>query len=867
MEAYEVENADIKDKDHRYDYSHLILLAKNNEGLKNLMLIHNDAQTRGFYGKPRTDRKMLQEHGKGIIGLSACVAGSIPQAILNDQEDKAIELIQFYKECFDEFFLEIQPGTFEQQLKVNDRLVVLAIHTETPLVVTNDIHYLNEQDYKVHDYHVKLGRKKDKEDFSEDTLVYPDTCYWFMNEDTLKNTVTYTKLVTPKIIETALSNAEYIINSCNVDLTTHACMPKFCDNEEEVLTQLCIEKLEQLPQTNSEYRDRLEYELSVIVQKGFSGYFLIVNDFVQWARDNNLRISYARGSGGGSLVTYLLGITAPDPIHYGLYFERFLDPHRESSPDLDIDISGEDRDKLFQYILDKYGQDHCAQIATVHVRKAKGAIKDAGRILGILVDICDTISKLIPTVYYDDNDEKQTDLSIEESLRVEPDLLPFKDEYPELFELASSLEGLSSSIGIHAAGIGISPVPLTDTVPLIQQKNGIVPATSLTLKDAEKFMVKMDLLGLDTINVIKQTEEELGVHLDITNPDNLTDPKVWKLIGSSNTAGVFQLSSNTYKRRMGRLRPKTILELAACLALIRGPCIAAKTDELYIDIVQGKVEVQKIHPIYDKITETTKGIILYQEQTMQLAAAVGMDLTEGYRLVKAIAKKHPEQIAEYKTKFLEGAVSKGVSIATAKYIFKQIELSGLYSFNKSHAVTYALISYWSAWLKVYYTVPYMCNIVTNKYLNSAKEISATIQNCKNNKIGFLLPDINKSEWFCTVEDNKIRLGLCTIKGLGEKAADHLIEKRQGHGPFLNLQDFLDTIEKRSFNKTKVIAAIFANLFNSIEEKDSYALYQKYCTDNKIEPEDKYKLAKDCTITTKTGMSQANQKAIFSAVIV
>ena len=872
MEAYEVEDADKKNPDERFSYNHLVLLARTDEGLKNLIKIHNDAQIRGFYYKPRTDRQALKRWGNGIIALSACIQGSIPQAILSEEQDKAIELIQFYKSCFDSFYLEIQPGAFQEQVTVNDGIVELSKVTKTPLIVTNDIHYLRRTDYKTHDYHVKLGRSKDKEKFTED-MIYPDKCYWFMEDDVLESYFQYTDRVTANLVRQGIHNADKVIHECTVNLDTKVQMPRYtCDNEQEELYKRCYENLNKIIQSVSNpavYVDRLERELKVISDKGFCGYFLVVQDYVQWARDNDINVAYARGSASGSLVTFLLGISAPDPIHYGLLFERFLDPKREAIPDIDVDAGSDSREKIFQYLISKYGYEHCAQISAIHIRKAKGAIKDAARILGKPLELSMTISKLIPTVFYGDDGEKQKDLSIEDSCKVVPELEKYRKRYPDLFDLAIALEGLPSSMSIHAAGIAISPRDLTDTVPLIRSNREGLLATSLTLEDAEKSIVKFDILGLDTIDVVRDTERELNIKFDNRNPNSYEDEDVWNVIGSKFTTGIFQLGSNTYKQRMPRLKPQNILELANCLALVRGPSISAKSDEVYMNILEGKEEVHKVHPIYDKITKDTNGILLYQEQTMQLAVAVGLDLSTGYRIVKSCAKKHVDQIQQYKEEFIRMAIEKGCTKSTAAKMFKQIELSSLYSFNLSHAVSYAMLSYESAWLKYHYTKTFMKNLLSNKYTNNKnKEYATVIKDCKDCEITLLPPDINKSNWDFTEEGDSIRVGLCAIKGLGDKAAAHLLEVRErAGGSFDGIQQFIDSTEKRKFNKTKVIVSIFSGLFDSLMSKKESrrSIYEWYCESFlNEEPSDLVTITKDFQIETKSRAKKGIEKQFFGA---
>lgn len=870
MEAYVVDDNNVEhQKEEKYKKgtaSHLVLLAKNNQGFENLLRIHNQAATEGYYYEARTDWEHLLKWGKGIIAFSACVGGEIPRAILSDNLQRAEDLIGLYHECFDEFYLELQPGNFEEQIKVNHTLVKLAREKEIPLIVTNDIHYLTEKDAIRHDYHVKLGRKCNVS--KNDDLIYPDTVYWFMDTDALKDSFQYDDILTEDILTGAIKNTMNVANTCDVNFNDKIHMPKFpIDNgetEEEKLYRLCYDKLAKIIEDKSnpqEYMDRLEYELKVIEEKGFCGYFLIVADYVNWAKENGIPVGPGRGSAAGSLVTYLLGICQADPITYGLLFERFLDPHRESIPDIDIDFApGENgRDRMLQYAVEKYGKDCCALVSTITMRKARGAIHDAARILGYPPALGNEIAKFVPMVFYGEEGEKQTDLDIDTSLRNIPELKKYQEKYPDIFKLAMSLEGLPSTKGIHAAGMIISPVSLKTKIPLVKSNKEDVLATSLTLGDAEKSFVKFDFLSVSNLEIIKNTENNINWSFDFQDESLYQDEDVWNLIGSSNTTGLFQIASKTYRDRMYRLKPKTIKELAACLALVRGPAISANTDELYMRIVEGKEEVRLVHPIYDEITKDTNGILIYQEQIMHLAVAFGMDLSTGYRIVKASAKKKIAQLETYRQQFLKNAAEKDCDEKTANIIFDMIVESGLYSFNLSHAVSYALLTYASAYLKVHYPIEFMSNLLTYTYENSKeKEYGMVLKDCRKQNIEFLPADINKSAWKFTVEDGKIRIGLCAVKGLGEKAADTFMLLKENK--FKNIEDLMKLINElkigKTFNKKIMSVSIFSGLLDSIlEEKTRYDLYEEYLTARKEEMPDFIKLGVknfefDPVITTK-----------------
>ena len=824
MEAYEVDDRTIqkftkKEPDKRY---HLVLLAKTTEGFHNLLAIHNTAQIEGKYKRfARADMEVFQKYGKGIIALSACVAGRIPQAILNDDYDKAAEILEAYKDCFDEFYLEIQPGSFEEQLKVNRAIVQLAEETDTPLVVTNDIHYLNSEDYVFHDVHVKLGRASaNKKELDSDNLVYPDTCYWFMDYAALKEAFVYDDIVTEEAVEEGIENAAAIAESCNIEFDTSLHAPKFpCPegySEKEYLAMLCYNRLLEIIDTKENpaaYVDRLKRELDVIDTKGFCGYFLIVADYINHARKCKIPVGPGRGSAAGSLVTYLLGICQVDPIKYGLLFERFLDIKKEAWPDVDSDFGGTDnRDSMFRYAAEKYGANFCARVGTLGMRKAKCALRDAARFLH-KEEIGDVMAKLVPTICYSDDGEKMTDLSIEDTLAQVPEFKKLADENPDLIKYAQGIENLPKSLSEHAAGLVISPIDLTDRIPLVKSSVDGVLGTSLALDDAERSLLKFDFLGLSTLAVIQGTENDIDWEFDYNDDSLLEDEEVWKLIGSSNTIGLFQVGTDIYRQRMPRLHPTTIQELAACLALVRGPCIDSGADELYMDIVNGKREREYIHPLYDEVTESTNGIMIYQEQIMKLCVKFGYKIEDGFRIMKLAQKKKIDELKALKPDFFEHAAQHNCDEETASRIFDMIVSAGLYSFNASHAVAYAYITYVSAYLKTHYPVEFMTNLLTNLYTkgNTKKVIlKATVNDCHRMGIKFLPPDINMSSWEFTIENGMIRVGLCAVKGLGEKAVEAVQDF-----VFDNLEELLDNKEMNhnAFNKKAVQIAIFAGLFD------------------------------------------------------
>lgn len=850
------------EKERKYD--HLVLIAINKKGFENLLYIHNDAQVNGFYYKPRTDINVLREHGEGIVALSACVGGTLPRMILeaiqlsesenedeevdfNEEEhtNKMLEYIAEYKSIFHEFYLEIQPGNFAEQIAINEALIELSQETDTKLIVTNDVHYLNQEDYVSHNIHVCAGQKREV----SDTLIYPDTCYYMMStQDLVKH---LNPFIEESIIHEAISNINAIAKQVEdyEIIPDKIYMPEYTVpegfTEDSYLENYCFSELAIISnriEDVSEYTERLIFELETIQKLGFSGYFLTVQDYVMWAKENRIPVGPGRGSVCGSLVAYLTGITKVDPVRYGLLFERFLSEHRPSPPDVDLDFDAKKRDLVFNYVVNKYGKDHCALVSTFSERKAKAALKDTGRAYGIDREIYEYVASLVPTVYYSDNEdgdtEKLTDLSIEDTLNIVPEFNQYYEQYPDWINSAIKLSNIPKATSVHAAGTIISPVSLNSVIPLVKSKNEDLLATALNLKDAESAgLIKFDFLSLSTLGVVGSTLDLIGAYdiYDIMD-EEYDDEAVWANIGSKYTAGLFQISSATYRQRMGRLGPTTIKQLAACLALVRGPCIASKADEKYMQIIEGKDEIELIHPIYDEITHETNGILIYQEQLMKICFEMGFSLDEGYTIMKLSSKKKMEELKSYEDKFMIYAEQKDMSVDVAKRIFKMIVDSGLYSFNESHGVAYAILCYITGFLKTYYPREFMAACLTNAY-ERKENVSELIAECRRLGFKFLNVDINKSEWEFTLEnDNEIRIGFCAVKSFGEKAFEEIREKR----PFESLNNLIDTVAKRNCGKRAIIPAIFTGAFNEFFDRRIDA-YFNYCEILNVDPEEEIKI--------------------------
>lgn len=839
-EIYYCEDMTLKDKEHKDTY-HMILLAKNNNGLKNLLKIVSYASTEGFYYKPRTDLNLIKQYKDDLICTTACVGGYIPQLILNEDEE-AVKYILELKDIFNEdLYLEIQPANFEDQIKVNNKLIEYSKKYNIKLVASNDIHYLNKDDWKAHDFHVRDGRSM-KAPENDNDIIYADKCYYLMTYEELYNQFINTGLE-KSIIEEAINNTNNINVSCETlqFKTDKLNLPQFiCPNNyslREYIEHICFNKLTNIYfkiKNPSEYISRLYYELDVIEQLGFISYFLIIRDIIKYAEDNNIKVGPGRGSVVGSLTAYLCDITKIDPIKYNLLFERFLSIHRKGSiPDVDTDIMPEGRDLLFKYTMDKYGSDKCCAVATLGMRKSKSAIKAAGRLLGLEPSLVNNISKLIPTVYYidleDSGEDKKTDLSIKESLQYVEELREYQEIYPELFNIGSKIEGLPDHSGIHAAGIIIADSNIVDVAPLIKN-NDLLKATSLNLHDAEtQKLVKYDYLSLSNLSLIQKLEQVTGVIFDIEF-NEYNDEKVWDTIGSQYTTGLFQINSNTYKKRMPRLKPKTLNELADCLALVRGPCISSKLDEKYMRILEGKEEVELIHPMYDEAVSDTYGIMIYQEQLMNCCFNMGLPLHLGYSLMKASSKKKFDKIASFKEQ-LHDLVKDKMLDEIFEHIFQLILDSGKYSFNRSHALAYASICYVTAFYKTYYPVEFFACLLSGTYINKSgdakkrkEKLEEIMEDCKRLGIKFLPIDMNKSQWDFIVENNKIRIGFCALPSFSYDTYIHIKENCM---PFNDLESYISQIcnntEKKICRKQSILSLIASDALG-----DRIEAYEEYC---------------------------------------
>jgi DNA polymerase-3 subunit alpha len=787
---------------------HLVLLAQNLEGYYNLVKIVSAGFLQGFYYKPRVDKTFLQEHHQGIIALSACIKGEVPWTLTHVGMDAGLAVARQYAALFPgRFYLELQDNGLPEQEEANARLLEVAEALGLPLVATNDCHYLSPEDYEAHDALLCVGTGKTMD--TPDRLRFSTNAFYYKTPEEMEAAFRH--------LPQALENAAHIADLCQVEFAFDRhffpayTVPEGRTMEEEFRHLACEglrERLRYLPDVDTQaYWDRLEHELSVIIEKGFAPYFLIVQDFINWAKSQGIPVGPGRGSAAGSLVAYALRITDLDPIRYRLYFERFLNAERASLPDIDVDFCYNRRDEVIQYVTEKYGTDRVAQIVAFGTMKAKGVVRDVARALGIPLRDADRLAKLIP------DDLKMT---LDKALEQEPDLRALVESDPKLmklFDISRRLEGLTRHPSQHAAGIVISPAPMVEFLPLHVGKNGEI-VTQLDMKKVERVgLIKFDFLGLKTLTVIHDAVR-LVAQGGGTPPNleqlPLDDAATFALLCRGDTDGVFQLESEGMRRVLRSLKPSCFEDIIALLALYRpGPLESGMVDD-FIDRKHGRKPIAyaypELAPRLHPILEETYGVILYQEQVMKIASELAnYSMGEGDLLRRAMGKKKPEEMAQQRTRFLEGARANGISEEAAGWIFDLMEKFAGYGFNKAHSAAYALISYQTAYLKAHYPAEFMAATITSEVSNSDK-VLVHVSACRDMGLRILPPDINHSFAEFTVEDGAIRYGLSGIKGVGEAAVQSLVAERQASGPFTSLLDFCSRVDLRKANK-KVLEAL------------------------------------------------------------
>ncbi|MCR4316114.1 MAG: DNA polymerase III subunit alpha [Planctomycetes bacterium] len=800
---------------------HLCLLAKNHAGYQNLMKLSSEAYLTGFYYKPRLDFDLLAEHSEGLIALTACLGGMVPHYLLRDQYSEARETAIRMREIFgqDHLFLELQRHGIKEQVHVNEGLMKLSKALDIPLVATNDVHYLNEEDQEPHDALICINTG---------CLVCEQNRMRYEGLYHLRSIDEMHRLFSD--VEDALANTVAISKMCDLELNFKGYkIPKFSapegHTESSYLRHLCEEGFQgRYKSTDQIARERLEFELGVIEKMQFPGYFLIVWDFIRYAREHDIPVGPGRGSAAGSVVAYCLGITDLDPIRYDLLFERFLNPERISMPDIDIDFCKDGREEVMRYVKGKYGENNVSQIITFGTLGSKTVIRDVARVKGVELKKADFIAKMIPT-------KGTVAASLSDAEEKEPEFKKLQEtdaEAREIIAIGKRLEGLPRNVSTHAAGVVISDRPLTEYVPLFKAEatDGAI-STQWDMTVVEKIgLLKMDFLGLRNLTVIAKAEKSIrkrhGIQLDIRKLDWHADTpenrKAYKLLASGHTIGIFQVESSGMRELLVRMKPDRFEDIAAVLAIYRPGPLGANMHNDYVERKHGRQEVTYLDPRLADILGETYGGIIYQEQVMLIAHKLaGFSMAEADGLRKAMGKKIKAKMDEYQPKFMTGALARGMRQDVAEKLWEQMAFFAEYGFNKSHTAAYAVISYQTAWLKANYAVEYMAAYLSC-VIGFQDKVVELIDECRRMGIRVLPPDINESGRDFTPVGDAIRFGLEAVKGAGEKAIASIVSARENLGHFKDIHDVSEKVDLKTCNAKVFEVLIKAGAFDSIHEK-------------------------------------------------
>ncbi|MCL2576807.1 MAG: DNA polymerase III subunit alpha [Defluviitaleaceae bacterium] len=821
----------VREKSDEGNYHHLVLLAENLEGYHNLIKLVSIGFTEGFYYKPRIDVEILREHSRGLIALSGCLNGVVASVLMSHGYDAGKERALLYSEIFGEgnFFLEIQENGIDEQNKVNQLLMRMSNETGLPLVATNDIHYIEKSDSKPHD--VLLCIQTGKTVLDEKRMSMSTDEFYLKSPEEMYEQFSYSPA--------ALENTQKIADRCNVEIKFNEYKLPIFDvpnngDAFEYLREQCETGLSQRYPNVTDivpYQERLDFELSVIKNMGFVEYFLIVWDFIKYARDNSIMVGPGRGSGAGSIVAYTLRITDVDPIPYNLLFERFLNPERVSMPDFDIDFCVERRQEVINYVNRKYGADHVAQIITFGTMKAKAVVRDVGRALAMPYADVDRVAKMIPG---------DLGMNLKKALNINPELKTAYEEEEDtrkLLDMSLRLEGLSRHAGTHAAGVVICDKPVTEYVPL-NLNDGVV-TTQFPMGTCEELgLLKMDFLGLRNLTVLRIAAEEVkrgkGIEVDVHSwPYGYDDPAVYELISQGKTAGIFQLESAGMTSFMRELQPQSLEDLTAGISLYRpGPMDFIPQ---YVDGKRNPTKIKYLHPSLKPILEATYGCIVYQEQVMQIVRDLaGFSLGRSDLIRRAMSKKNADVMAQERRNFIHGleeagvpgCIKNGVPEKIASEIFDAMDKFAAYAFNKSHAACYAVIGYQTAYLKCYHPVEFMAAMMTSIMGDSTK-VAAYIAECKKMNIRLLPPDVNEGFGSFSVSGNNIRFGLSAIKNVGRATVDAIVAEREKNGKYKGITDFIKRLTDSDINKRCIESLIRSGAFDSVGGKRSQyiAVYQ------------------------------------------
>ena len=806
-------------------YYHLVLLAENNEGYQNLMKIVSKGYVDGFYYKPRVDMEVLKTYHKGIIALSACLAGEVPRFLARGLYEEAKEAVLKYQEIFGRgnYFLELQDHGIPMQRQVNQGIIRLSRELDIPLAATNDCHYINAEDWEAHD--ILLCIQTGKKVADENRMRYEGGQYYVKSEEEMRELFSY--------IPEAIDNTAKIAERCNVEIEFGVTkLPRYEVPEGYdswgYLNHLCSEGFkERYPEDDGTLKERLEYELGVIKSMGYVDYFLIVWDFINFARSHGIAVGPGRGSAAGSIVSYCLKITNIDPIRYQLLFERFLNPERVSMPDIDVDFCYERRQEVIDYVVEKYGKDQVAQIVTFGTLAARGVIRDVGRVMDLPYSLCDQVSKMVPA---------ELNITLDLALKKNPELKGLYDtdeQVHKLIDMSRRLEGLPRHTSMHAAGVVISRTNIDEYVPLSRGSDGTI-TTQFTMTTLEELgLLKMDFLGLRTLTVLQDAvamiQKDHGVKLDLDHID-FNDKKVMESIGTGKDDGVFQLESGGMKSFMKELKPESLEDIIAGISLYRpGPM------DFIPKYLKGKNDPAAITytcPQLEHILKPTYGCIVYQEQVMQIVRDLaGYTLGRSDLVRRAMSKKKADVMARERKNFVygneeegvKGCAANGIDEKTANQIFDDMTDFAKYAFGKSHAAAYAVVAYQTAYLKYYYPREFMAALMTS-IMDNVTKVSEYILACRNMGIGILPPDINEGVSGFSVSGNSIRYGLSAIKSVGRAVVDVIISEREAGGPFSTLEDFVSRMSNREVNKRTLESFIKSGSLDSLPGTRKQKLY-------------------------------------------
>ena len=810
LEAYIVSNSIYSEKSKRDKRHHLILLAQNGKGLSNLMKLSSISYLDGFHTKPRIDKAVLSEYSDGIIALSACLQGEIPTLLLNDRDEEARESLNEYKRIFpDRFYIELQKHNLSDEDYVAPKLIKLARETDTPMVVTNDSHYLNKEDAEAHDILLCIQTGKAFDD--PNRMKYNTDQLYFKSEEEMR-------ALFPEIPE-AYDNTVKIADSINVEMHFDDFifpkieLPNGYDNEFDYLKDLVYKGAkEKYSKVTDEIQNRIEYELGIINKMGYNGYFLIVEDFIRVARGMGIPVGPGRGSAAGSIIAYLLDITRIDPLKYNLLFERFLDPGRVGMPDIDIDFCAEGRSKVIDYVRTKYGEKSVAQIVTFNRLSAKAIIKDVARTLYVKPTEANEITKLI----------LDASLSLEESVATFKEFrnkMNSTDTLKKVLKYSIALEGLIRQIGVHAAGVVIAPGDLTKFVPLATRRQKGKAPSVLVQFDGKKLeqlkMLKMDFLGLKTLTQIDKTlkliKKTKQIYIDIDNIP-LDDKKTYELFSNAETDGIFQFESKGMKSSLRNLKPNRFEDIIAMVALYRpGPM---KFIGSFINRKHGKEKIVYDHPILKEVLKETYGITVYQEQVMNIAKIMsGFSSSDASALRKAISKKNKDKLNKLRDKFVQGAVDNGVKNDIAEKIWSDWQEFANYAFNKSHAACYAYVAYQTAYLKAHYPVEFLAAILSLE--EDSDKITNFLNVCKKMGIEVISPNINESDYEFSIIGNKIVYGLKAIKNVGHIAIKSIIAERT-EKKYANIYSFCSRVDLQAVNKGVIESLVMGGAMDDLQ---------------------------------------------------